>query len=149
MAIRDDLNAAIKTAMRDKNRDELKTLRMLSAAFKQIEVDQRVVVDDEIATRECVRQVKQRQDAARQYHEAGREDLATIEEGEIAIIQRFLPEAMSEAEMHAAVDKALADSGLAQAMSSMGPLMATLKPQLEGRADMAQVSQYLRGKLQG
>lgn len=127
-----------------KDRDTLKTLRMLSAALKQIEIDRRIEIDDDVATREFVRQVKQRQDAAAQYHDAGREDLAAQEEAEIAIIQRFLPEAMSDEEIRAAVAAAFAESGLAKEAASMGALMGKLKPALEGRADMRRVSQYLR-----
>ena len=123
-------------------------LRTISAAFKQIEVDRRIEVGDDIALTELVRQVKQRQDAMSQFRNAGRDDLAAQEEREIAIIQRFLPEAMGEAEMHAHVDKTLAESGLPCEMKSMGALMAMLKSDLEGRADMAEVSKYLRSRLQ-
>lgn len=133
--------------MVNKDRASLQTLRMLSAALKQIEIDQRIEITDEVATREFVRQVKQRQDAAAQYRDANRDDLAIKEEAEIEIIQRFLPEAMSDDEIAAAVDAAIAESGLPQEMSSMGPLMGKLKPALEGRADMSKVSKYLREKL--
>ena len=148
MSIRDNVNAAIKAAMINKEKATLQTLRMVSAAFKQIEVDQRVEISDEIALRELVRQVKQRQDAAKQFRDANRLDLAEHEEAEIAIIQQFLPQALSEDEIRAEVEKALAASGLPCEMASMKPLMATLKPALEGRADMAFVSQYLRTLLQ-
>ena len=147
MSIRDNVNAAIKAAMINKEKATLQTLRMVSAAFKQIEVDQRIEITDEIALRELVRQVKQRQDA-RQFRDASRIDLAEHEETEIAIIQQFLPQALSEDEIRAEVEKALAASGLPREMASMKPLMATLKPALEGRADMAFVSQYLRTLLQ-
>ena len=143
MSIRDNVNAAIKAAMINKEKATLQTLRMVSAAFKQIEVDQRIEITDEL-----VRQVKQRQDAARQFRDASRIDLAEHEETEIAIIQQFLPQALSKDEIRAEVEKALAASGLPREMASMKPLMATLKPALEGRADMAFVSQYLRTLLQ-
>ena len=148
MSIRDNVNAAIKAAMINKEKATLQTLRMVSAAFKQIEVDQRIEITDEIALRELVRQVKQRQDAARQFRDASRIDLAEHEETEIAIIQQFLPQALSKDEIRAEVEKALAASGLPHEMASMKPLMASLKPALEGRADMAFVSQYLRTRLQ-
>ena len=148
MSIRDNVNAAIKAAMINKEKATLQTLRMVSAAFKQIEVDQRIEITDEIALRELVRQVKQRQDAARQFRDASRIDLAEHEETEIAIIQQFLPQALSKDEIRAEVEKALAASGLPREVVSMKPLMATLKPALEGRADMAFVSQYLRTLLQ-
>ena len=133
--------------MVNKDRTSLQTLRMLSAALKQIEIDQRIDITDAVATREFVRQVKQRQDAATQYRDANRDDLAQKEEAEIVIIQRFLPEAMTDDEIRAAVDAALAESGLPKEMSSMGALMGKLKSALEGRADMSKVSQYLREQL--
>ena len=102
MSIRENVNAAIKAAMINKEKATLQTLRMVSAAFKQIEVDQRVEITDEIALRELVRQVKQRQDAAQQFRTANRLDLAEHEEAEIAIIQQFLPQALSEDEIRAA-----------------------------------------------
>lgn len=148
MSIRATVNAAIKEAMVAKDKETLQTLRTLSAAFKQIEVDKRIDVTDEIALTELVRQVKQRQDAATQFHAAGREDLAGQEEKEIAIIRRFLPEAMSEADMRAHVDAVLDKSDLPRDMKSMGTLMGVLKSELEGRVDMALVSQYLRSRLQ-
>lgn len=148
MSIRENVNAAIKTAMINKDKATLQTLRLISAAFKQIEVDQRVEITDDIALRELVRQVKQRQDAAKQYRDAARLDLAEHEEAEIVIIQQFLPQALSEDEVRAEVDAVLTASGLPRAMASMKPLMAELKPKLEGRADMAFVSQYLRTLLQ-
>ena len=148
MSIRENVNAAIKTAMVNKDKATLQTLRLISAAFKQIEVDQRVEITDDIALRELVRQVKQRQDAAKQYRDAARLDLAEHEEAEIVIIQQFLPQALGEDEIRATVDEALAASGLPRTMASMKPLMAELKSKLEGRADMAFVSQYLRTLLQ-
>ena len=148
MSIRENVNAAIKTAMVNKDKATLQTLRLISAAFKQIEVDQRVEITDDIALRELVRQVKQRQDAAKQYRDAARLDLAEHEEAEIVIIQQFLPQALSEDEVRTEVDAVLTASGLPRAMASMKPLMAELKSKLEGRADMAFVSQYLRTLLQ-
>ena len=149
MSIRAAVNAAIKEAMVAKDKETLQTLRTLSAAFKQIEVDKRIEVNDDIALTELVRQVKQRQDAMSQFRAAGRDDLADQEEKEIAIIRRFLPEAMSEADMHAHVDALLAKTSLPREMKSMGALMAELKGELEGRVDMADVSKYLRSCLQG
>lgn len=148
MSIQDNVKAAVKEAMRAKDKSTLQTLRMLTAAFKQIEIDKNIEVTDAVAMAELVRQVKQRQDAAKQFHEAGRDELAANEEAEIAIIQRFLPEQLSAAEVHAEVDAALAASGLPHEMASMGKVMGVLKPKLQGRADMAEVSKYLRQQLQ-
>ena len=147
MSIQDKVKAAVKDAMRSKDRTSLQTLRLVSAAFKQIEVDQRLEITDEIAIVEMVRQVKQRQDAARQYHAAGREELAAHEKAEIAIIEQFLPEQMSQEEMHVHVDRVIGDSGLPLAIASMGKLMPVLKRELQGRTDMTEVSKYLRQKL--
>lgn len=149
MSIRERVNAAVKAAMIAKDKERLTTLRLLTAAFKQIEVDKQIEVTDEVALNELVRQAKQRQDTARQFHENGREDLAAKEETEIAVIQEFLPTQLSSSEMQAEVDKLLAESGLPLEPASLGKLMPTLKQALQGRADMAAVSQYLRQKLQG
>lgn len=148
MSIREQINAAIKAAMIAKDKPTLQTLRILSAAFKQIEIDQQIEVTDEVVTRELVRQVKQRQESAKQFRAAEREELALKEDAEIEIIQRFLPEQLTEVEIKALVDKCVADSGLDKSMQSMGALMGKLKPELEGRADMAAVSAYLRQVLQ-
>ncbi len=148
MSLREKVNQAIKEAMVAKDKLTLQTLRMVSAAFKQIEVDKRIEISDEIAIREMVRLVKQRQDSAQQFRQASRPELAEQEEAEIKIIQRFLPQQLSTAEMQALVDKLVAESGLERSSASMGKLMGLLKPQLEGRADMGQVGQYLRSLLQ-
>lgn len=147
MGVRDEVNQAIKAAMIAKDKLTLQTLRMVSAAFKQIEVDKRVEISDEIARRELVRLLKQRQESARQFREANRLDLAEQEEAEITVIQRFLPAALSETEMKALVDRLVADSGLPLTMASMRALMDLVRPQLEGRADLGQVGQYLRSLL--
>mgnify|MGYP000931300718 CR=1 FL=1 len=147
MGVRDEVNQAIKAAMIAKDKLTLQTLRMVSAAFKQIEVDKRVEISDEIARRELVRLLKQRQESARQFREANRLDLAEQEEAEITVIQRFLPAALSETEMKALVDRLVADSGLPRTMASMRALMDLVRPQLEGRADLGQVGQYLRSLL--
>ena len=147
MGVRDEVNQAIKAAMIAKDKLTLQILRMVSAAFKQIEVDKRVEISDEIARRELVRLLKQRQESARQFREANRLDLAEQEEAEITVIQRFLPAALSETEMKALVDRLVADSGLPRTMASMRALMDLVRPQLEGRADLGQVGQYLRSLL--
>ncbi|MDO4435695.1 MAG: GatB/YqeY domain-containing protein [Cardiobacteriaceae bacterium] len=147
MSIKEQLQTAIKQAMVAKDKLALQTLRMVSAAFKQIEVDQRIEVTDEIAIRELVRLVKQRQDAAKQYRDAGRIDLAEQEEAEILLIQPFLPKALSPEEVQAEILRVFTESGLEKNMASMRPLMDKLKPVLEGRADMSQVSQAVRALL--
>lgn len=148
MSIQENLKVATKEAMLAKDKLTLQTLRMLSAALKQIEIDQQVEITEEIALNELVRQVKQRQEAARQFTETARQDLADKEVAEIEIIQRFLPQQMSAAEWQAYVDKVFAESGLAKEAASLGKLMPQLKAELQGRADMGEVSKYLRQKLQ-
>lgn len=148
MSIQENLKAATKQAMLAKDKLTLQTLRMLSAALKQIEIDKQIEISEEVALNELVRQVKQRQEAARQFHETGREDLAEKEEAEILIIQGFLPQQMSQAEWQTAVDKLIGESGLPREAASLGKLMPQLKAQLHGRADMGEVSKYLRQQLQ-
>lgn len=147
MTIREQVNAAIKAAMIAKDKEQLQTLRSLSAAFKQIEIDQRIEITDEVALRELVRQVKQRQESAKQFREAEREALAEKEESEIKIIRQFMPEEISEDALKAHVDKLLASTDLPKTMQSMGALMNQLKSELEGKADMSVVSAYLRQQL--
>lgn len=122
MTIREQVNAAIKAAMIAKDKEQLQTLRSLSAAFNQIEIDQRIEITDEVALRELVRQVKQRQESAKQFREAEREALAEKEESEIKIIRQFMPEEISEDELKAHVDKLLASTDLPKTMQSMGAL---------------------------
>lgn len=148
MNIQEALKAATKEAMLAKDKATLQILRMLSAALKQIEIDKQIEVTEEVALNEMVRQIKQRQDAASQFRANGRDDLAANEEAEIQVIRRFLPAQLSAAEMQAEVDRLFAESGLPQESASLGKLMPALKAALNGRADMAAVSQYLRQKLQ-
>lgn len=144
MGIQESVKGAIKEAMVAKDKATLQTLRMLTAAFKQIEIDKQIEVTDEVALNELVRQVKQRQDAARQFRDTGRDDLAEKEELEIQIIHRFLPQQMNIEEMQMYVQKVLEESGLQREIASLGQLMPQLKAELQGRADMSEVSKYLR-----
>ena len=144
--IKEQLNNAVKDAMRAKDKLRLGTLRMATAAIKQIEVDERIEVDDTRALAVLDKLIKQRKDAATQYTDANRQDLADQELAEAAILQEFMPQALSEDEINALIDKAIADSG-AESMKDMGKVMAVLKPQIQGRADMGQVSQTVRSRL--
>lgn len=148
MNIRDAVNAAVKEAMLAKDKQSLLTLRAMTAAFKQIEIDKQIEITDEVALAELVRQVKMRQDAAAQFRAADRAELAEKEEAEIIVIQRFLPEQLDEAAMEAEIEAVLSSLGLPLEKASMGAFMAKLKEVLHGRADMAKVSQYLRTRLQ-
>lgn len=139
---------AVKQAMRAKDKPRLGALRLAAAEFKRVEVDERIEIDDERALALLDKMVKQRRDSIRQYEEADRADLADVEKFEVSVISEFLPEALSEDELANIVADAITQSG-AQGMQDMGKLMGVLKPQVQGRADMAQVSQMVKAKLAG
>ena len=140
------IRAAMKAAMKDKDKDRLSTLRLILAEFKRIEVDERIEVDDARALAVLDKMVKQRRDSAEQYANAGRNELAAIENAEIEVIQQFLPAQLSEADLLAMVDAAIAASD-ATGMAAMGAVMAQLKPQLQGRADVGAVSKLVKQRL--
>lgn len=142
------IKAEMKAAMKARAKERLATIRLIQAEFKRIEVDERIDIDDARALAILDKMVKQRRDSASQYRDAGREELAAQEDAEIAVIQEFLPQQLSEAEISEAIDAALATID-AQGMAAMGPLMGILKPQMQGRADMGQVSRLVKAKLNG
>jgi len=142
------IKAEMKAAMKARAKERLATIRLIQAEFKRIEVDERIEIDDARALAILDKMVKQRRDSASQYRDAGREELAAQEDGEIAVIQEFLPQQLSEAEISDAIDAALATID-ASGMAAMGPLMGILKPQMQGRADMGQVSRLVKAKLNG
>lgn len=139
---------AIKAAMRARDKERLGTLRLIQSEFKRIEVDERIDVDDARALVVLDKMVKQRRDSAQQYLDAGRNELAEREDREIAVIQEFLPQPLSEAEITAIVDAAIANTG-ASGMQGMGAVMAEVKPQVQGRADMGAVSKVVKARLAG
>ncbi|HCE41297.1 GatB/YqeY domain-containing protein [Alloalcanivorax profundimaris] len=145
-ALKDQLNAAVKDAMRAKDKARLGTLRMATAAIKQVEVDERIELDDARVLALLDKQIKQRKDAARQYRDANRADLAEVEEAEIAVLQEFLPSPLTEAEIDALIDNAIAQTGAA-GMQDMGKVMGELKPRLQGRADIGAVSGKVKARL--
>ena len=142
------IKAAMKAAMKARDKERLATIRLIQAEFKRIEVDERIEIDDARALAVLDKMVKQRRDSATQYQDAGRDELAAQENAEIAVLQEFMPEQLSEAELIAMVDAAIAASG-ASGMQAMGPVMGQLKPQLQGRADMGAVSQLVKSRLAG
>ena len=142
------IKAEMKAAMKARAKERLATIRLIQAEFKRIEVDERIDIDDARALAILDKMVKQRRDSASQYRDAGREELAAKEDAEIAVIQEFLPQQLSEAEISDAIDTALATIDAA-GMAAMGPLMGILKPQMQGRADMGQVSRLVKAKLNG
>jgi uncharacterized protein YqeY len=142
------IKAAMKTAMKAREKDRLSTIRLIMAEFKRIEVDERIEVDDARALAVLDKMVKQRRDSAGQYSDAGREELAAKENAEIVVIQDFLPAQLSEDELLAMVDAAIAASD-ATGMAAMGAVMGQLKPQLQGKADIGAVSQMVKQRLAG
>ena len=140
------IKAAMKAAMKARDKDRLSTIRLIQSAFKRIEVDERIEIDDARALAVLDKMVKQRRDSAQQYTDAGREELAARENAEIDVLQEFLPTQLSEAELIELVDQAIADSG-ASGMQAMGPVMGQLKPKLAGKADMGAVSKLVKDRL--
>lgn len=145
-AIVASVKSSIKDAMRAKAKPRLAALRQVSAEFKRVEVDERIDVDEERALVILDKMVKQRLNSIEQYEQADRHDLAETEKFEISVISEFLPEALSEDELAKLVADAVAQTGAAS-MQDMGKLMGVLKPQVQGRADMAQVSQLVKAAL--
>ncbi len=145
-----DLKAQIindmKSAMKAKDKAGLKAVRMILGAIKQKEVDERIELDDTQVLAVIQKMVKQRKDSISQFKDAGRTDLVEVEEAELAILNNYMPTQLSEAEITAAVDKAIAVTG-ASSMQDMGKLMGVLKGQLAGKADMGVVSGVIRSKL--
>jgi len=140
------IDAAVKDAMRARDRVRLGTLRLITADIKRVEVDERIDPDDARVLAILDRMVKQRVDSESQYRSAGRDDLADVEAAEIAVIREFMPAALSEDEIATLVDAAIQSAG-AESMRDMGAVMAELKPQLAGRADMGAVSGLVRQRL--
>ena len=146
MSLLDTLKEAQKDAMRAKDKLRLGTIRMALAAVKQREVDERIELTDADVIALLTKMVKQRKDAASQFEQANRQDLADNEIAEIAILQDFLPKALSEEELSALIDQALSETGAA-GMQDMGKVMGWLKPKVQGRADMGQLSGQIKAKL--
>lgn len=146
MSLKTRINEDMKSALRAKDAPRLSAIRLLMAAIKQREVDERIELDDAAVIAVVDKLLKQRKDSATQYEAAGRLDLAGGERFEIEILSAYLPAGLSAAEIAAAIDQALASTGAASP-ADMGKVMAILKPQLAGRADMAQVSAQVRARL--
>ena len=136
----------MKVAMKGGEKARLGVIRLITAAIKQREVDERIELDDEQVLVVLDKMVKQRRDSIKQYTDAGREDLAAIEEAEVEIIQAYLPAALSEDEIAAIVEAAIAQTG-ASSMADMGKVMGIVKPQVQGRGDMGAVSGIVKQKL--
>lgn len=137
---------SMKDAMRAKEKVRLTAIRMLLAQIKQVEVDERIELDDTRVLAILDKMLKQRRDSIQQFEAAGRQELADIEKEEIEALQSFMPKALSNEEIDQLVANALAESG-AKSMQDMGKVMAILKPQMQGRADMGLVSAIIKSKL--
>ncbi|EEB79393.1 GatB/Yqey domain superfamily protein [marine gamma proteobacterium HTCC2148] len=145
-SLTETIRAAMKAAMKARDKQRLGTIRLIQAEFKRIEVDERIEVDDARALAVLDKMVKQRRDSAQQFTDAGRTELADVENAEIAVLQEFLPAQLTEDEIIAMIDEAIAASG-ATGMQAMGPVMGQLKPKLAGKADMGKVSGLVKSRL--
>ena len=147
-SLKQRINEDMKSAMRAKETLRLGTIRLLLAAIKQREVDERIELDDAAISSIIEKLIKQRRDSISQFQTAGRQDLVDGEQAELAILQSYLPEPLPPAEVDAAVTAAIAESG-ATSVKDMGKVMVLLKTRLAGRADMGQVSALIKAKLTG
>ena len=138
----------VKQAMRAGDKARLKTLRMVTAALKQREVDERIELDDTAVLAILEKMIKQRRESAEQYRAGQRPELAEAEEAEIAMLQAYLPEPLSDAEIDQIIDEAIGELGVAD-MSGMGQVMGQVKARVQGRADMRAVSGRVRDRLSG
>jgi uncharacterized protein YqeY len=148
MSLKQQLVEDMKAAMKSGDKHTLGVVRLINAAIKQREVDERIELDDAAVIAAMEKMVKQRKDSVSQFDAAGREDLAAIERAEIVVIEKYLPAKLGEAEILAAIDAAIAETG-ATGPADMGKLMGVLKPKLAGQADMGLVSALVKKKFAG
>lgn len=146
MSLKQQINDDMKTAMRAKDSARLAAIRLLMAAMKQREVDERIELGDADILAIIDKMMKQRRDSFSQFEAAGRQDLADIEKFEMSVLLGYMPQQLSETEISAAIEQAIATTGAASAQD-MGKLMAVLKPQLSGRADIGKVSAQVKARL--
>ncbi|MDD2701215.1 MAG: GatB/YqeY domain-containing protein [Sideroxydans sp.] len=146
MSLKQQITDDMKSAMRAKETARLGAIRLLLAAMKQKEVDERVELGDADVLAIIDKMLKQRRDSITQYEAAGRQELADVEKFEISVLQTYMPQQMTEAEVAAAIEQAVAASGAA-GVQDMGKVMAILKPQLAGRADLGKVSGQVKAAL--
>lgn len=137
-----------RTAMREKDKARLGVLRLIGAAIKQREVDERITLDETQVIAVLDKMAKQRRESLEQYRSAGREDLARQEEFELEVLQAYLPQPLGEAEIQQLIDSAIQSTGAA-GIKDMGQIMGVLRPQVQGRADMSAVSAQVKARLNG
>lgn len=148
MSLKDQITSDMKTAMKAGDKDRLAVIRLIQAAIKQREVDERIVLDDAQVLSVLEKMLKQRRDSITQFEAAARTDLADKEKAEVAVIQAYLPAALDAVELDAIIAAAIAESGAAGARD-MGKVVALVKPRVAGRADMGQVSGLIKARLGG
>ena len=148
MSLKQRLTDDMKAAMKAGEKERLGTIRLVNAAIKQKEVDERIEVDDSLVLAILEKMMKQRKDSVSQFEAANREDLAAIERAEMAIIEPYLPAKLGEAEILAVIDAVIADTG-ASGPADMGKVMGAIKPRLAGQADMGEVSKLIKQRLAG
>lgn len=146
MSLKARITEDMKNAMRAKDTARLGAIRLLLAAIKQKEVDERIELDDTQVTEVIEKMLKQRRDSISQYKSANRQDLVDVEEYEASLLQGYLPQPLSEVEVSAILDKVVADTG-ASGMKDMGKVMAAIKPLVVGRADMGKISGLIKARL--
>jgi uncharacterized protein YqeY len=144
--LKPQLTNDMKSSLKSGDKHRLGVVRLILAAIKQIEVDERIELDDTRILAVLDKMVKQRRESIAQYGKANRDDLVSVEQGEIVIIQEYLPAALSEAEINAIIEQSIESTGAAS-IKDMGKLMGALRPQLQGRADMGKVSQLIKSRL--
>jgi uncharacterized protein YqeY len=146
MSIKEQINNDLKDAMRAQDKNKLGAMRLITAAIKQVEVDERIDVDDARMLVILDKMAKQRNESISQYKAAGRDDLVAQEQFELGIITHYLPTPLTESEINQLIENAIQSTG-ALKMSDMGKVMAELKPKMQGRADMGKISGIIKAKL--
>lgn len=148
MSLKDRIQDDLKQAMRDKNQSRVDTIRLLTAAIKQREVDERIVLDDTQVLAVIDKLIKQSRESIEQFQKGGRADLASKEEADVAIWRAYLPQPLSQVEVERLIAEAMSVTG-ATSVKDMGKVMGVLKPKLQGRADVGQVSARVKSQLGG
>jgi len=146
MSLKQKITEVMQAAMRSGDTKQRDTIRLLQAAIKQREVDERIELDDAAVIAVIEKMLKQRRDSIAQYEAAQRQDLANVEKDEISVLSAYMPQALSESEIEILIAEAISEAE-AKGMQDMGKVMALLKPKLTGRADMAKVSSLIKGKI--
>ncbi|TAL63323.1 MAG: GatB/YqeY domain-containing protein [Legionella sp.] len=146
MTIKEQINNDVKDAMRAKDKERLTTLRLITSAIKQIEVDERIEVGEERLLAILDKMTKQRKESIAQFEKANRQDLVAQEQFELSVIAQYMPEQLSAAEIEQLISAAMSETG-ASKMADMGKVMGLIRPKVQGRADMTEVSALIKAKL--